>query len=792
MPIVRIDASGNKTGITLTGSKVPLGNTGDFLQETIKRGADRAYQSPVRAEKSFNPQSIQVVNGVPSTSGIQTVGVTATSGVVTPNSNYRSYRGSGIVAVTGGIAELIYQSPYIQSRLREVTDRAADWLREGLGKPPITEQQRQEIWNDVNRQKEREEERVRNDRREVEKLQREGWEVWNRTLDPFKQIFRRDQGGSPPPPIPKDNGGIDAFRANAEGRKSIGWNGNEFRVDIKDPIDTPAQFRIKSIFDVEIWEARPGLFWRLDEYAYNETREFNSVVFYGIPLSFLFFKTNFRQRDDDADPTKTSISTLFDIVVMLVYKVSQNAPEQTIHIQTFGSQYDQRGVSAQAEITYVGSQRIDTGEPGASPTPQPGTRPDWSPEPFPPPIAIVNGGVFGVTGGTFTSPPPVIQPPPVIIPPPVKPERPPIIQPNVKPIVTPPPGMEPAPEPKKVGSPQPSEYPSPSPRPDTGWQPNLKPNNPNEFDFRPGDRRTPISIAKDITTGREVAVGSNRITSDNKVRYPEYKPVEKPTDSEGRVKDKVVEEVEQKQEPIQQPNQVTPNLCQDPCIADIQRNTRGNKNDETVSVSVKVFKACKVEPENENDLAEFEQVSLTVPKSQQQFITQMFNRIFEIESQKCREINVSMPETMALRVPDGRPILKIQYAEVARTGKVGKSRWTVQIPWYSAGKQGVPKVPYQHGDTRVAYIMKDGSRIIVNAKNMTEGKRVIRQFLRGTNQGTTKGGTYSVSNRSKEDLNQDKMKSVKLTPISASFYPNGDGFINGIRTTPEWTVKLKG
>lgn len=343
------------------------------------------------------------------------------------------------------------------------------------------------------------------------------------------------------------------------------------------------------------------------------------------------------------------------------------------------------------------------------------------------------------------------------------------------------PSYNPIPKPNNPTQPKPNPSPNPNPAPNpdpknvqnptklknNGWQPNLKPNNPNEFNFRDGDRPIPISTMKDIT------------------------PIQSPvTNNKGQLSEQAQQQIEQQNQPQPVPNQKTDSLCNDPCIADLQRKQRDNNENNTVEIEVPVFKACKVEVSEDGVLAESQNMKLKVPKDQSAMISQMFLRLFEIESQKCKQIDIAIPETMALRVPDGRPILKIQYAEKGSGGKLGKSRWTVQIPWYTGGKQAVPKVPYSKGDTRVAYIMKDGSRIIVNAKNMTEGRRVVKSLLRGVDPAKSRGGTYSISNRDTDSVNKDKMKAVKIVPTSASFYPNGDGYVNGVRTSPAWTVKL--
>jgi hypothetical protein len=236
--------------------------------------------------------------------------------------------------------------------------------------------------------------------------------------------------------------------------------------------------------------------------------------------------------------------------------------------------------------------------------------------------------------------------------------------------------------------------------------------------------------------------------------------------------------------------------CEDPCINKLlnsnddkeEKEKEKEKEEKSNRLKVKVFKACATDKDKRNveDGVVYEIKELEVRQQDREWLKWHFDTMFELAKEKCGDKFV-IPETMALRVPDGRPVLTITYRKV-KQGKQSESRWNLKIPWFKGAQHNIPKASYKHGNTRVTFKFRDGSNIIVNAANEREGKRQVAQFLKQVMPEKIKGGHYVISRNDRKDT---RLSEEILEPISAAYYSTGDGRVNGLRKNPDWRVRLR-
>ena len=96
----------------------------------------------------------------------------------------------------------------------------------------------------------------------------------------------------------------------------------------------------------------------------------------------------------------------------------------------------------------------------------------------------------------------------------------------------------------------------------------------------------------------------------------------------------------------------------------------------------------------------------------------VFDKVKEIESS-----NASLPESYLYKAPTIKPQLQLQFKE--KDSKSG-SRWHVTIPHFNEAFKGNKlDHSYVRGNVRCVYTLKDNTKIIVNAKDKKEGKRIL-------------------------------------------------------------------
>lgn len=428
---------------------------------------------------------------------------------------------------------------------------------------------------------------------------------------------------NPPNPNKPNTNAPNAVNPSTPASPNDGLGDDGFDYNFPNPIQSPASFIITAVGTLQALDVVSSNPWVRLAPGSTRTFEINSAPILGIPTGFLFQKINTRQLDLNGDPAITENMTVWDVRVFLKYKTSNEASVQTVQVAVFATQSREVAKTARAQITYVSPtypDRIDQGVPtspssgaGAPPTVAPPMAP---PSPSPQP----------------SNPPkkddPKVAPPPFPFMPPfpfVNPTGNPFSNPNPHPNLNPPPSPSPGNPP--TGAPNPGQPKPQNPWEPGGWQPNLKVNNPNEFEFRPGDRRQPISTMKDITAPTSSPSKSTQAppVTGFQPSTPNDPLVRNPVDNQGNLRNGVGDELEEKKAPVAIPNQVTAPVCQDSCIADLQRNNQNNN--QMVEIAVNRFTIW-----NRLSGAVFVPERVSVPANMVGFATMMGNRTADLRA----------------------------------------------------------------------------------------------------------------------------------------------------------------
>lgn len=131
-----------------------------------------------------------------------------------------------------------------------------------------------------------------------------------------------------------------------------------------------------------------------------------------------------------------------------------------------------------------------------------------------------------------------------------------------------------------------------------------------------------------------------------------------------------------------------------------------------------------------------------------------------------REPIATTPEKWKTEMADNRAQTIILYRVEGET--VG-ARYQISIPWTKAEKPNAPK--YTKGNISVVYQLKDGSRLVINAENEQEGKRVLNSL-----KGYIKPSPATLANDAQVQVFKRSGRPVKvqkMIPVRADYYANG-------------------
>lgn len=214
-------------------------------------------------------------------------------------------------------------------------------------------------------------------------------------------------------------------------------------------------------------------------------------------------------------------------------------------------------------------------------------------------------------------------------------------------------------------------------------------------------------------------------------------------------------------------------------MADIHDNSKGQK---PKKIEYKLFKKCG------DNGPEFETKTLDVPANQADALKILLDDAADRKGEKCTlEANtLTIPEWWAVRPGADRPQFVVIYAEVFKTGKLGKSRWQLTIPHYNRPKGAKPKLPkYSKGNWMGTLTLTDNSKIRINARTASECKRVLNQLkiLLPVDKRMVDGKGIKPTILERAD---SPLKECNVVPVRGDYYAGGQK--NG---QPDWSVNLR-
>jgi hypothetical protein len=299
-------------------------------------------------------------------------------------------------------------------------------------------------------------------------------------------------------------------------------------------------------------------------------------------------------------------------------------------------------------------------------------------------------------------------------------------------ISFPAPTTTPAPAPTTTPAPAPTTTPSPAPTTTPSPAPTTTPS--------PAPTTTPSPAPTTTPSG-------NPATTPNPYPFPIQAPTKAPADNKGED-------------------------C-DPCLTNLRDSLK------PASVEIQKFVACENPKEGEEPV--FSKQSVQVPKGTEALFKTLFEVLGNIAEESCNSNNFVVPERWQY-VVNPVPQLVVTYQE--DNGKKKPSSWTTSIPHYNKDKSFTPRLPsYTKGDYNGILQFEDNSRIHVNCVNEREAKRVLKAFLRYCDPKFSKTAKIKISKRFSAE--KQPLKSVKVKPVRASFFPSGQK-----NSTPAWKISL--
>ncbi len=230
----------------------------------------------------------------------------------------------------------------------------------------------------------------------------------------------------------------------------------------------------------------------------------------------------------------------------------------------------------------------------------------------------------------------------------------------------------------------------------------------------------------------------------------------------------------------------TPENCSDPCVQKLHDKADANK---PTPITVKVFKGCHPKPTEETGKAIFEDKTLSVPKLEADSYKLLYARIAQLEALQCEKPEqaiAAVPEWWQIRPEHQRPQLVILFAEVLSSGKLTNSRWGLAIPHYNRPKSFRPNIPnYEKGSWQGILVLKDNSKIIVNAKTRSECSRVLNALKINVPVEYRTVNGKAAKAKIGERLNAD-LRECRVTAIRADFFSTGQR-----NMTPDWSIDLR-
>ncbi|AFY54390.1 hypothetical protein Riv7116_1849 [Rivularia sp. PCC 7116] len=129
-------------------------------------------------------------------------------------------------------------------------------------------------------------------------------------------------------------------------------------------------------------------------------------------------------------------------------------------------------------------------------------------------------------------------------------------------------------------------------------------------------------------------------------------------------------------------------------------------------------------------------------------------------------ISSTLPSGWAIKPGDFLPQLVVVYRI---RGKTRTGNYELTIPHYKGSRY--PVLPfYKKGSHKLTLVLKDGSKLIINAATESEGRRVISQYSK-----------YVDSKFLTNDIRHTENQLIKVNdmiPVRADYYPSGQNNSN--------------
>lgn len=228
------------------------------------------------------------------------------------------------------------------------------------------------------------------------------------------------------------------------------------------------------------------------------------------------------------------------------------------------------------------------------------------------------------------------------------------------------------------------------------------------------------------------------------------------------------------------PPEPSRNTCNDPC-----QQKLSDKLDEQagVLISYKHFTSCN----GETGEPDYETKSVKVAKNLADALKETLDNLAETQGLQCKinglgEVTYAPPESHQARPLVKPPQLVVVFAEKFASGKLGASRWSLTIPYYTGNSSTKPKLPdWQKGSLTAVQKLNDGTTLIVNAKDKFNANRILKAMMRYVDRKYLQGIT-----RARYVENPDKkLKQVNVTPVTAKYYEKDN------HTVAKYSLKLR-
>ncbi len=198
--------------------------------------------------------------------------------------------------------------------------------------------------------------------------------------------------------------------------------------------------------------------------------------------------------------------------------------------------------------------------------------------------------------------------------------------------------------------------------------------------------------------------------------------------------------------------------------------------DNYVSIKVPIFVTCN---DGEPEFAE-EVVSVKVGTEALEY--SIFNKLAKIEAIKCTKIEpvAIIPEWWQLRLEGDVPQFVIAFGEVDElTGKCLHAKYPMTIPHFKDVKPLSCPVPrYKKGNYELLGIMKDNSKLIINAFSEYECERVFNSIFPFLDPNFSSSLKYKIGKRVGYQF-----KEIWVCPRFGKYFSHGTK-----DTNPDWTV----